>query len=119
MGYQLDCLIYSKLMHSKNFKKFISKDNKIVTIADIINYIEIDSYKLINSILTIPNFVILPFSLIIYLYMIFDFFGSSFYYGLIVFVVFMLANFIFLSRFSTYQTEEQKNKDSTKKKLII
>ena len=25
MGYQLDCLIYSKLMHSKNFKKFISK----------------------------------------------------------------------------------------------
>ena len=118
MGYQLDCLIYSKLMHSKNFKKFISKDNKIVTIADIINYIEIDSYKLINSILTIPNFVILPFSLIIYFYMIFNFFGSSFYYGLIVFVVFMLANFIFLSRFSTYQTEEQKNKDSTMKIII-
>ena len=115
MGYQLDCLIYSKLMHSKNFKKFISKNKKIITTADIVNYIEIDSYKLINSILTIPNFVILPYSLIVYFYMIFSFFGQSFLYGLVIFVVFMLTNFIFLSKFRHYQNQEQRSKDATMK----
>ena len=115
MGYQLDCLIYSKLMHSKNFKKFISKNKTVITTADIINYIEIDSYKLINSILTIPNFVILPYSLVVYFYMIFDFFGRSFMYGLVIFVIFMLTNFIFLSKFRHNQSLEQRNKDATMK----
>ena len=115
MGYQLDCLIYSKLMYIKNFQKFISKNKTIITTADIINYIEIDSYKLINSILIIPNFVILFYSLTIYFYMIFNTFGQAFLYGLIIFVFFMLTNFIFLSKFRHHQSQEQINKDATMK----
>ena len=118
MGYQLDCLIYSKLMYSKNFKKFISKNKNIITNADIVNYIEIDSYKLINCILTIPTFVVLPISLIIYFYIIFGFFKSAFFYGLVIFIVFMLTNFIFLSKFRHHQSQEQKNKDLTMKITI-
>ena len=105
-------------MYSKNFKKFISKNKKIITIADIVNYIEIDSYKLINSILTIPNFVILPYSLIVYFYIIFGFFKTAFIYGLVIFIVFTLTNFIFLSKFRHHQSQEQINKDLTMKITI-
>ena len=118
MGYQLNCLIYSKLMHSKSFKKFISRNKQIITTADIVNYIEIDTYKLINSVLTIPQFVILPYSLIVYFYMIFDTFQEAYIYGCIIFVVFMLTNFIFLAKFRHHQSQEQKCKDSTMKMTI-
>ena len=118
MGYQLDCLIYSKLMYSKSFKQFISKNNQIITKADIVNYIAIDSYKLTNSILTIPSFVILPYSLALYFYMIYSFFKGAFTYGLIIFIVFFLTNFIFLSKFRHHQSQEQINKDKTMKITI-
>ena len=115
MGYQLECLIYNKLMYSKNFKKFISRNNQIITTADIVNYIQIDCYKLINSILTVPNFIILPYALIVYFYMIFSYFQDAFKYGLVIFVVFMLTNFIFLAKFRHHQSQEQINKDETMK----
>jgi hypothetical protein len=103
MGYQLECLIYSKLMYSKSFKQFMTRNKQIITTADIVNYIVIDSYKLVNSILTIPNFVILPYSLIVYFYMIFSYFKKAFFYGLVIFIVFMLINFLFLSKFRHHQ----------------
>ena len=118
MGYQLNCLIYSKLMYSKNFKKFISKNKEIITTADIVNYIEIDTYKLTNSVLTIPQFIILPYSLIVYFYMIFQTFHESYIYGFIIFIVFMLTNFIFLSKYRHHQSQEQISKDSTMKMTI-
>ena len=118
IGYQLECLIYSKLMYSKSFKQFITKNKTIITTADIVNYIVIDSYKLINSILTIPTFVVMPFSLIVYFYMIFSYFKKAFFYGLVIFIVFILINFIFLSKFRHHQSLEQKNKDKTMKIII-
>ena len=118
MGYQLECLIYSKLMYSKSFKQFMTRNKQIITTADIVNYIVIDSYKLVNSILTIPNFVILPYSLIVYFYMIFSYFKKAFFYGLVIFIVFMLINFLFLSKFRHHQNLEQINKDETMKMII-
>ena len=118
MGYQLECLIYSKLMYSKSFKQFVTKNKKIITTADIVNYIVIDSYKLIHSVLTIPTFVVMPFSLIVYFYMIFSYFKKAFFYGLIIFVIFILINFIFLSKFRHHQSQEQINKDKTMKIII-
>ena len=80
IGYQLDCLIYNKLMYSKSLKKFIAKNKQIITIADIINYIEIDTYKLISSILLIPSFVTLPYTLGLYFNMLWSFFNKPFLY---------------------------------------
>ena len=116
IGYQLDCLIYNKLMYSKSFKRFIAKNKQIITTADIINYIEIDTYKLIASILLIPSFVTLPYTLALYFYMLWSFFNTPFLYGCIVFLIFMLMNFFFLSKYRHYQTMEHVYKDETKKK---
>ena len=119
IGYQLDCLIYNKLMYSKSFKKFVAKNNQIITTADIINYIEIDTYKLIASILLIPSFVTLPYSLGLYFKMLWSFFNIPFLYGGIVFLIFMIMNFFFLSKYRYYQTMEQIYKDETMKKILV
>ena len=118
IGYQLDCLIYNKLMYSKSFKQFFAKNKQIITTADIINYIEIDTYKLIASILLIPSFVTLPYTLALYFYMLWSFFNTPFLYGCIVFLIFMLMNFFFLSKYRHYQTMEHVYKDETIKKIL-
>ena len=119
IGYQLDCLIYNKLMYSKSFKKFVAKNKQIITTADIINYIEIDTYKLIASILLIPSFVTLPYSLGLYFKMLWSFFNVPFLYGCFVFFIFMLMNFFFLSKYRYYQIMEQIYKDETMKKILL
>ena len=118
IGYQLDCLIYNKLMYSKSFKKFVAKNKQIITTADIINYIEIDTYKLIASILLIPSFVTLPYSLSLYFYMLLSFFGKPFLYGCLIFIFFILMNFFFLSKYRYNQTMEQIYKDETIKQIL-
>ena len=119
IGYQLDCLIYNKLMYSKSLKKFIAKNKQIITIADIINYIEIDTYKLISSILLIPSFVTLPYTLGLYFNMLWSFFNKPFLYGCLVFIIFILMNFLFLSKYRYYQTMEQIYKDETIRKTLL
>ena len=119
IGYQLDCLIYNKLMYSKSLKKFIAKNKQIITTADIINYIEIDTYKLISSILLIPSFVTLPYTLGLYFNMLWSFFNMPFLYGCLVFLIFTLMNFLFLSKYRYYQTMEQVYKDETMKKILL
>ena len=119
IGYQLDCLIYSKLMYSRSFKKFVAKNKQVITTADIINYIEIDTYKLVASILLIPSFVTLPYTLILYFRMLWSFFNRPFLYGCLVFLIFMLMNFFFLSKYRYYQTMEQVYKDETMKKILL
>ena len=118
IGYQLDCLIYNKLMYSKSFKHFITKNKQIITTADIINYMQIDTYKLTASIILIPSFVTLPYTLILYFYMLWSFFNTPFLYGCLVFIIFMLMNFFFLSKYRYCQTMEQIYKDETIKKII-
>ena len=119
IGYQLDCLIYNKLMYSKSLQKFIAKNKQIITTADIINYIEIDTYKLVSSILLIPSFVTLPYTLGLYFNMLWSFFNIPFLYGCLVFLIFILMNFFFLSKYRYYQTMEQIYKDETMKKILL
>ena len=118
MGYQLECLIYSKILYSKSLKQFVTRKKNRITTADIINYIEIDCYKLSHSILTVPNLMILPLELIVYFYLIFDSFGTSFIYGIIIFVIFFGVNFIFMAKFRHHQAAEQVGKDATMKITI-
>ena len=106
-------------MYSKSFKKFVAKNKQIITTADIINYIEIDTYKLIASILLIPSFVTLPYSLSLYFYMLISFFGKPFLYGCLVFIVFILMNFFFLSKYRYNQAMEQIHKDETIKQILL
>ena len=118
MGYQLECLIYYKILYSKSLKQFVTRKKNRITSADIINYIEIDCYKLSHSILTVPSLVILPFQLVAYFYMIFDSFKVSFIYGVIIFVIFFFVNFYFMARFRHHQSQEQIGKDATMKITI-
>ena len=119
IGYQLDCLIYNKLIYSKSLKKFVAKNKQIITTADIINYIEIDTYKLTLSIILIPSFVTLPYSLVFYSRFLFSTFDKPFLYGCLVFVIFLIMNFFFLSKYRYYQTMEQIYKDETMKKILL
>ena len=119
IGYQLDCLIYNKLMFSKSLRKFVAKNQQIITTADIINYIEIDTYKLTSSIILIPSFVTLPYSLVFYSRMLFSTFDKPFLYGCLVFLIFLIMNFFFLSKYRHYQTMEQIYKDETMKKILL
>jgi ABC-type multidrug transport system fused ATPase/permease subunit len=105
-------------MYSKSFKQFIAKNKQIITTADIINYMEIDTYKLTASIILIPSFVTLPYTLTLYFYMLWSFFNTPFLYGCLVFLIFMLINFFFLSKYRYCQTMEQIYKDETIKKII-
>ena len=119
IGYQLDCLIFNKLMSCKSLQEFRSKNNNhIITTADVINYITIDSYKLTSCIILIPSFVTLPFSLTLYFRMLWQFFNVSFLYGVIVFLIFVCINFAYLRAYRYYQTMEQKNKDETIKRIL-
>ena len=119
IGYQLDCLIFNKMMNSKSLQKSKSKKkDHVITTADVINYIEIDSYKLTSCIILIPNFVTLPFSLGLYFKMLWEFFGMPLLYGLIVFFIFIIINFLFLRSYQYHQTMEQKGKDETIKNIL-
>ena len=83
-GFELASFIYNKLIKVSN-STFTNKASQ----GEIINFIQIDSNKLTWMITESPNIFICPIKIIAYLYLLWEFFGYSF------FCCFNCINYIF------------------------
>ena len=90
-GFELASFIYNKLIKVSNSTFTIR-----ATQGEIINFIQIDSNKLTWMITESPNIFICPIKIIAYLYLLWKFFGYSFFAGIIVLIIFSVINFLYL-----------------------
>ena len=111
-GFQLDCLIFNKILHSS-----LTCDNH-ATIADIVNYIQVDSYKLTTTIIASPNVITIPFLIIGYSFLLFHNFGRSFLIGFATLIIFVFINFYIQKDIKNTQNLHHQHKDETMKTII-
>ena len=88
VGYQLNCFIYNKILNYSS-SGFIKGANQ----GEIINFIQIDSMRLLFFLTRSPNALISPILIITYIYLLFDFFNFTFIFGLIVILLFIILNY--------------------------
>ena len=83
--YQLNSLVFQKILKisPSSFSQRTSK-------GKIVNFIQNDSYKISTLIKYSPGIIIYPGKIVAYIYLLFEFFGISFLFGLIAFVVMIL-----------------------------
>ena len=111
-GFQLDCLIFNKILHSS-----LTRDDH-ATIADIVNYIQVDSYKLTTTIIASPNVITIPFLIIGYSFLLFRYFGRSFLIGFATLIIFVFINFYIQKDIKNTQNLHHQHKDETMKTII-
>jgi ATP-binding cassette subfamily C (CFTR/MRP) protein 1 len=109
-NYQLNILIYQKILKNSP-SGFIKKAKQ----GQIINFIDNDSHKLSDLIKYIPGIIINPIKIIAYVYLLFDFFGLSFLFGLIVFIIMIGINIIIFNKYNILEKEFMKRKDERMK----
>ena len=109
-NYQLNILIYQKILKNSP-SGFIKKAKQ----GQIINFIDNDSHKLSDLIKYIPGIIINPIKIIAYVYLLFDFFGLSFVFGLIVFIIMIGINIIIFNKYNILEKEFMKRKDERMK----
>ena len=104
---ELNCMLYNKVLkeHPANLS---GKTNK----ADIINLMQIDSTKISDMMLTTPRILIIPFQIASIVYLLFEFFGISFIFGVITLILFISFSFYLQTKFRKYQKEMLKKKDA-------
>lgn len=103
----LNCFIYSKLLiASPSSLKEKSKE------GDIINFIQVDSNKLNMTMYLSPGILIIPIKIIVYSFMLFQFFGYSFLLGFGILFIALTVNFFIQKKL------QQRNKEMLKKKDV-
>lgn len=106
----LNCFIYNKLLKtSPSSMKEKSKE------GEIINFIQVDSNNLNMTIYSCPSLVIVPIQIVVYSFMLFEFFGISFIFGFVCLGMALLINFCIQKTFQRYNKEMLKIKDSRMK----
>ena len=109
-GFELNCFIYNKILNYAP-SGFIQRANQ----GEIINFIQIDSMKLISFASFVPNAFVAPLLIIGYTYLLFSFFGLSFFGGLFVLFLSLITNFMIARSFKKRTMEVMKKKDATMK----
>ena len=92
---ELNCLIYNKLLK-------ISPNSQEINSGKIFNFLQNDSHKLFKLMSSCPNIISIPFLIVMYNYLIYKYMGNSFYFSLIVMIIFNLINFYFRTKFTLY-----------------
>ena len=105
-GFELASFIYNKLIKVSN-STFTNKASQ----GEIINFIQIDSNKLTWMKTESPNIFICPIKIIAYLYLLWEFFGYSFFAALIVLIIFFVIVIFIFKKFKEAQKEFLKAKD--------
>ena len=105
-GFELASFIYNKLRKISN-STFTSRAKQ----GEIINFIQIDSNKLTWMITESPNFFICPIKIIAYLYLLWEFFGYSFFAAIIVLIIFFIVNFFIFRKYRNAQKDFLEAKD--------
>ena len=108
--YQLNSLIYQKILKisPSSFSQRTSK-------GKIVNFIQNDSYKISDLIKKCPGIIIYPGKIIAYIYLLFDFFGISFLFGIIAFIIMIIINIIIFKQYNILEQEFLKAKDNRMK----
>ena len=105
-GVELNCLIYDKLL----IVSPSSRHNKAET-GEIVNYVQIDSNQLIRFVTMSPSLITIPISLFAYSFLLFNYLGISFSFGLLVLIIFLLINYFMQKSFKKLQKRRQANMD--------
>ena len=91
-GTEISCLIYEKLLNVSP-----SSMKKKATTGEITNFIQVDTRKLQMLMLMSKDLLTMPIMLIAYIYMLFQYLGIAFIYGIGSMTFFSIINF-FLSK---------------------
>ena len=105
-GFELASFIYNKLIKISNSTFSIR-----VKQGEIINFIQIDANKLTYMITESPNFFICPIKIIAYFYLLFEFFGYSFFAAIITLIIFFIINFFIFKKYRNAQKDFLEAKD--------
>ena len=105
-GVELNCLIFDKLLVVSPS----SRHNKAET-GEIVNYVQVDSNQLIRFVTMSPSLITIPISIFAYSFLLFDYLGISFIFGLVVLIIFLLINYFMQKSFKKLQKRRQGNMD--------
>lgn len=100
---ELNCLIYDKLLKLSPCCEVKS--------GEIYNYLQNDSHKLQNMMSSCPNLLTVPFLIIMYNYLLFQYMGIAFVFGFAVMILFLFVNYHFRKKFSLYLKLHLKQSD--------
>ena len=114
IGYQssieLNCLIYKKVLNSSP-ASFKEKSKE----GEIINFLQVDSAKLAMTMIYTPGILVIPIQIVVYTYMLWQYFGISFIFGFITLAVFIGMNFFIQNKYRLLQKDVLQKKDSRMK----
>ncbi len=102
----LNCFIFDKII-----KASPSSNEKRSSQGEIINHIQVDSPKLGNMLTYCPYLLIYPLQIVVYTTILFYFFGISFLFGLIPFILFVIINYFMYKKYAGFEDEFLKKKD--------
>ena len=104
-GFELNCLIFDKILN--NSSNIIYKIDQ----GEIINYIQIDSMRLFTLVTSVLSCFISPFMILVYIYLLLEYFGLYFIPALIFIIIYIYANLKIGVSFTKRQKETMKKKD--------
>jgi ABC-type multidrug transport system fused ATPase/permease subunit len=87
---EFNCLIFAKLLRVSPSS---TKDK--ARSGEIMNFLQVDAQKLRFLMSSSPDLITMPILIVTYSYMLFQFFGVAFFYGLGTMLLFFMLNFIF------------------------
>lgn len=79
--------------------------------GEIVNFVQIDADKIQNFFTNSPTFLVAIFQLILYTYLLFNFFGIYYFAGFTVFLIMIFVNRFFLAKQNKHYTEYFNKKD--------
>lgn len=104
--FELNCFIYEKTLKTSSASRTEKLDE-----GQIVNLLQVDSNKLYLAILNSPALVSSPIQLIVYIYLIFNYFSFSASFGLTVLVIFLIINYFMYRQYQLYFRENSKLRD--------
>ena len=105
-GFELNCFIYNKILTASS-----STFSQRATQGEIVNFLQVDSNKLNWMIQISPSIAISPLMIGAYIYLLFDFFGLSFFAGIGVMSICVIINYFIFKKYTTLEEAMLKKKD--------
>ena len=105
-GFELNCLIFDKIIQNKS-SNIIYRINH----GEIINYIQIDSMRLLSLVTSVPSCFFSPFIFLVYTYLLIDYFRLYFVPALVYIFIHFFINYKIGKSFTNKQLETMMKKD--------
>ena len=109
-GSEFQCLLFEKLL-----KVSPSSMKERAETGEVINFLQIDSFRLTFLMMSCQEILTIPTTLFGYGYMLFKFFGFSFIFGILTLLLFMIINVLFMKKFKVLFGKQMMLKDKRMK----